>query len=274
MTNKNILIICVIFCIVISAYWGAVKRMHEHSQSMLLPTENATVTGMENAVASNVVLAGAEFKVLTIRSLNKILECDRNTPANALVASIKRREERLFIDLSSNKAGKRLTISDLNTLSINPSSRLTKNGLEPKYSSISDMSETGIEISTVPHFKKGTWILEGLSLYIKKDGASKFIELGDYMTSNSIIERDYKYCATIKEKYDPKTNAFLGAVSVILADLSSMKIAEIPLPNDLPRTHSLFALDPKSDCLLVFDMDLNWMIAVDLIDNRLARMHK
>ncbi|MCY3023118.1 MAG: hypothetical protein NTW87_29430 [Planctomycetota bacterium] len=79
---------------------------------------------------------------------------------------------------------------------------------------------------------------------------------------------DYRYAASIEEFWPAHREGELG---LVIFDLPKLDVAgTIELPKQVGRYPPLLIIDPETDLLLCFDLDVAWIVCVDLRPARLA----
>ncbi|MCY3022256.1 MAG: hypothetical protein NTW87_24865 [Planctomycetota bacterium] len=78
----------------------------------------------------------------------------------------------------------------------------------------------------------------------------------------------FRYAASIEEYWPAGQEGKLG---LVIFDLEKLQVAgTLDLPDQVGRYKPLLIIDPKTDLLLCFDLDVAWIVCVDLRPARLA----
>ena len=195
-----------------------------------------------------VEVSGVTINAVFIRGFSEVLNCEPLTPADALFLDAKRTENGLAAMVASNRARHAVEIIGNGQVAYTDKPqdftglRLRGHDVDPPVT---------IDDSVAPD---GT-----TTLMVPSATGNKAVVIGKFWPGAYMSTKGYRYAAMRKES----TNH--GLLAIMIIDVMNGLIAgEVALPADLSPTHTEFALDSKTDCLIVAESSLKWLFCIDL----------
>lgn len=210
-----------------------------------------------NVVKSSIEIEGKDYPMVTAKNIRPLLECDQLTSAHHLKIKNVRNNSELKSILWSHKSGKILEFDWLNNtvkpLAINLDD--TTFILGPESVPANSKYNHAYSIGT-PGSKKG---INTLSITTPA-GTSKLPWERKSFIGEAYYFKGYKFAFCLERGID--SGKF---ESVTIIDLENQSVAGFAtLPTQVGRYAPLMLLDPNTDLFLCFDLDISWIVCIDI----------
>ena len=207
---------------------------------------------------SDAKISGMDMPVVTVRNLRPLLEVEGDTSVRQIWVFNERKSDTYATIVTSHKANKALRLDWLHG-KVSEVERPPKNSiffLGPEETPANFRYSNDFTI-TAPSCGPGHHYL----VIHTPAGTSKTKWEKNTILVGSYFFPGYRYGTVLEQPGNP-----MGpTIGMAIVDLEKLELAGyVPFPAQVGRYPPLTVLDPNTDTLLVFDLDIAWVVCVDL----------